>query len=72
MDKEFVLRMIEELADLRKKYEKLYAYLGTNSAKTLNECETYLLYRQKDIMLEYIKVLEARLAQYHSVGEDNE
>ena len=54
-------RVEQELAELKKKKNKLFTFAGTNKYKSLSIKQRDLLSKQYNIMIDYIKILEERL-----------
>ena len=58
----YVTRLREELFDLTYSYDRLCSFLDTSEAHRLSDEMIILMYKQKEIMDEYIDVLNDRLA----------
>lgn len=54
-------RVVEERAALAEKFDKLTAFLASETSQGLPAAEKELLYRQHDVMNQYIAVLDRRI-----------
>lgn len=58
----FVQRMIEEQKELKEKFTKLNAFIGSQKFTDLDDYQKSLLVRQRDGMAIYFETLTARLS----------
>lgn len=58
---EYIIRIIKERDELREKFEKLNSFLNQSVKPNLTEYQLDLLYRQRNIMRDYLEVLTIRI-----------
>ena len=58
---DFITRLQTELTDLDEKISKLEPFMSTETFKELNRIDQILLEKQLEVMLDYSRVLNARL-----------
>lgn len=54
-------RVKAELSDLESRYNKLLVFLESKACKDLSIVKISLLFRQRDIMKDYVDILKERL-----------
>lgn len=54
-------RLLKERADLNEKIEKLIAFLNSDKINTISNEQLGLLYRQRNIMIKYLEILDTRI-----------
>lgn len=59
--KDYIYRMMDERRDLFTKWEKLQGHFNKNR-RILDDTERYLMGKQEQLMLQYIDILDARMA----------
>lgn len=62
-------RVQKELDDLNDKIVKLSMFMTAPTYAKMNEAEKYLLLKQLDAMVDYARVLQARLAIWREIDE---
>lgn len=62
-------RVQKELDDLNGKIVKLTMFMTSPTHAKMNEAEKYLLLKQLDAMVDYARVLQARLAIWREIDE---
>jgi len=60
-------RVIDEKNELDERLEKLRSFLS--QVKCIDDIELYLLKRQKRVMIEYSKILGARIYHFKVLGD---
>ena len=61
---EYQKRVIDERDELKRKVDKLYAFLGSSIYQGLNSADRRRLDRQHDVMSEYEEILSERIAEF--------
>ncbi|MDC9603518.1 crAss001_48 related protein [Xenorhabdus griffiniae] len=59
-------RVIDELAELNERIEKLSVFIGSNTYNALEESDCYLLKMQRSAMYNYAEILHMRVKRFSS------